>query len=48
MRIPLPAIVGALAAAAVAAAFLANGYQVFVIASVALTAWNRRVPFLRT
>jgi ABC-type branched-subunit amino acid transport system permease subunit len=38
MRIPLPAIVGALAAAAVAAAFLANGYQVFVIASVALTA----------
>jgi ABC-type branched-subunit amino acid transport system ATPase component/ABC-type branched-subunit amino acid transport system permease subunit len=38
MRIRLPAIVGALAAAAGAAAFFANGYQVFVIASVALTA----------
>ena len=38
MRIPLPAIVGVLAAAAGAATFFANGYQVFVIASVALTA----------
>jgi ABC-type branched-subunit amino acid transport system ATPase component/ABC-type branched-subunit amino acid transport system permease subunit len=38
MRIPLAAVVGALAGAACAAAFFANGYQVFVIASVALTA----------
>ncbi len=38
MRLPLAAGVGALAAAAMAATFFANGYQVFVIATVALTA----------
>jgi branched-chain amino acid transport system ATP-binding protein len=38
MRLPLRAVVGVLAGAAIAAAFFANGYQVFVIATVALTA----------
>ena len=38
MRLSLPPVVGVLAGAAIAAAFFANGYQVFVIAIVALTA----------